>query len=84
MVPGDHFWWGWGWWMLIPMAIPILFWAFLIAVFIWVVRRWKGKPSWPKYPGQEPESALDILKKRYARGEITKDEFERMKRDILS
>jgi putative membrane protein len=28
------------------------------------------------------ESAMEILKKRYASGQITRDEFERMKKDI--
>ena len=40
--------------------------------------------SWPQqqYQAQVRERARDILDKRYARGEIARDQYEAMKRDI--
>jgi putative membrane protein len=49
----------------------------LILLVRWLLRMTKAQ----KTPGTE-ESALDILKKRYAQGEINRDEFEQKKRDI--
>ncbi len=35
-------------------------------------------------PAPPPQSAVEILKSRYARGEITKEQFEQMRRDVES
>jgi len=81
MYPGEPFWWG-GWWMF-PMAMPVIMVVVvLIALYFLFGRRGFRPPCWDKYPGGE--SALDILKKRYAKGEISKEEFERIKKDLLS
>ena len=56
----------------------IIFWILIIILFILLIRRLLQSGS---SSGQE--SALDILKKRYARGEINKEEFEAKKRDLL-
>jgi len=46
-------------------------------------RPWFGPGGHHREDG-ETDSPLEILKKRYAKGEITKEEFEQIKKDILS
>lgn len=68
---------GWGCGMGWPWPVMFIFWIVVIFGIIYFVRSTvagRGRGS--------EESALDILKKRYARGEISKDEYERMKKDI--
>lgn len=70
---------GSGWWMGGFMGLfAILFWALVIVGIVLVVR-WLMARSHPAQPG---ESALGILEKRYALGEIDRETFERMRRDI--
>jgi putative membrane protein len=60
----------------------ILFWVLIIAgvVFItrWFLERGRNKEG----SGVNGDSALAILEKRYAKGEIDRETFEQMKKDI--
>jgi putative membrane protein len=79
MTP-EHFWY-WPMWFF-PIFMPF-FWIAVISVFLYLIfTRVIVRKPWE--PGPGAETALDILKKRYAKGEITKEEFEQMKRDILT
>jgi len=81
MYPGEHFWWG-GWWMF-PMAMPIIMIIVALVVVYFLFGRSGYRPPWDRYPsGRETETPLDILKKRYARGEIKKEEFDQIKKDL--
>ena len=69
-----HYWdGGWGMMLFGPLFIILLV-AALVALVVWVMR--SGGGGLP----QTGRSALDILKERYARGEIDKDEFEEKRR----
>lgn len=59
-----------------------LFWILLIVVVVLFARSlWGGAFGTTRSPERTP---LDVLKERYARGEIEKDEFERKRRDLSS
>jgi putative membrane protein len=59
-------------WALVGLAIL----AIAVAGAVWLVRR--NAPE----TGHRPESAEEILKRRYAAGEIEEDEFQRRRADL--
>jgi putative membrane protein len=80
-----HVMWGFGlgnWAMVIAMVV---FWVVVIVGIIFFIK-WlaeRGGGGSHVAPPRE-ESALDILKKRYARGEINKEEFEQKRKDLMT
>ena len=67
-----------GWGLLSFLFGLIVLFLFIIAAAYGVKWVWGQRGS--GIAGQE--SALDILKKRYARGEISREDFERLKGEI--
>jgi len=59
-----------------------IFWIAIIVGIIFLVK-WIVMQSRPGGQ-QQGENSLEILKKRYARGEIDKEEYDRKKKDLLS
>jgi putative membrane protein len=72
---------GGGWMMLFGGIIFVLFWAAVILLIVWIVKRVGNRDS---YTGTSLKSPLDIAKERYAKGEITKEQFEQIKKDLIS
>lgn len=74
---GWHMWWGaWGVGMLLFM---LLFWVLLLAGIIALLRWTFGGTGAHAAAGGR---ALEILKERYAKGELTREQFEAMRRDL--
>ena len=71
--------WGMGWFGGIFM---ILFWVLILAGLMFVIKWLIQSTSKGRDDGQSGYRALEILKERYARGEIDKTQFENMKQDL--
>jgi putative membrane protein len=75
---GMHPMWGmWGAWGFGMMLMMLVFWGLIIVGLVLGIR-------WLVSQGREfrSDAAMDILRQRYARGEIDKEEFEARKRDL--
>ena len=59
-------------------VMMIAFWVLLIALIAWIIREISGKNP------RTGANAIEILKERYAKGEINKEEFETKKKDLAS
>jgi putative membrane protein len=72
---------GAGWFMPIFM---LLFFVAAIVVAIVLIRRLSASPGSGASEAGAEDPALEILRKRYARGEINKEEYEEKKKDLTA
>ncbi len=80
MGPGIMGWgYGMGWFWTIIMVV---FWIAVIVGIIFLIKWLVISTSAGVHPARSGDSPLEILKRRYARGEINREEFEEKKKDL--
>ena len=74
---------GCGWWMVFRGIWMLVFWVAIIALVVWGVKKRVGHEE-SKGSTPERRDPLEIAKERYAKGQISKEEFEQIKKDLSS
>ena len=74
----------WGTGMMLGMALLwLLLLVAVVALVVWVARTvWRAGPSAPRGPSAGAEAPMEILRRRYAAGELSREDFERMRREV--
>lgn len=75
-MPGVFGFWG----ILTMMIFMLLFWGAIVGGLVLLVR-WLMAER-PARVGGEEDRALAVLRERYARGEITREQYQEMRRDL--
>ena len=75
--------WGYGMGWFGPIVM-IIFWVAVIVGIVLLIRWLILSTRTTMHGTSSDDSSLEILKRRYARGEINKEEFEEKRRDLLS
>ena len=65
-----------GWWMIFGMFWMVIFWGAIIWLVIWGVGQASGGGR------RSDDTPLEIARTRYARGEITREQFEQLQQDL--
>jgi putative membrane protein len=73
------------WWMIGWMGsiLMVVFWVLVIVAIVYFIRWLVSSPRRSLGP-QAQDSAMEILRNRYARGDISKEEFEQKKKDLTA
>ena len=69
---------GFGWWMAFGGLWMIIFWGGIIGLVIWGIFKLTGRNS-----STHLTNPTDIAKERYAKGEISREEYDRIKKDLF-
>ena len=74
-------WLGWGG-MMFGGFLFLLFWVAVIALVVWAIAKVARGGERVSSPSGARPGPLDIARERYARGEISREEFEQLKQDL--
>ncbi len=70
-----------GWWMMFGSILMLVFWGAVIGLTVWAIKKLTERGG-SASGTTEKRYPLDIAKERYARGEISREEFEQIKKDL--
>jgi putative membrane protein len=68
---------GMGWWMIFGSLLWLVFWGTIIYLFVSFVRG-------PQPTQDKREEPIELAKRRYASGQITREEYERIRHDLAA